>query len=41
MSNENRDDKGRYATYWRGLCSFAALVLILFLFMAAVAAWPS
>lgn len=36
MSNPNRDDKGRYATWWKGLASFGALVLLWALFASGV-----
>lgn len=30
MANPNRAGDGRYATWWTGLCSFAALLLLMF-----------
>ena len=33
VTNPNRDAKGRYATFWMGLASFGALLLLWFFVM--------
>jgi hypothetical protein len=36
VTNPNRDAKGRYATWWFGLASFAALLLLMFFAVSSV-----
>lgn len=36
VTNPNRDARGRYATWWYGLASFAALLLLMFFVVSTV-----